>query len=109
MRRLRRAIRAFFRELGGDSLDEYRTRRANEAARTHCDEYTEIDDQVGLGAGLDLFGPDFDPSGGGMGWMGGRFGNPTVSYREAHGRDCPTCGGRGWAHMGNPPCPTCGC
>ena len=44
---------------------------------------------------------------GGKSWQGGRFGNPTVSFREAHGHDCPTCSGRGMGHMGNPPCPTC--
>ena len=44
----------------------------------------------------------------GRDWQGGRFGSPTVSFREAHGHDCPTCGGRGMAHMGNPPCGTCG-
>lgn len=41
-------------------------------------------------------------------WQGGRFGNPIITFREAHGHDCPTCNGRGMAHMGNPPCPTCG-
>jgi len=41
-------------------------------------------------------------------WQGGHFGNPVVTFKEAHGYKCPTCNGSGMAHMGNPPCPSCG-
>lgn len=79
MSRIGRAVRAFFRELLRD-----------------LDEYPEIH------AAMDIYADEQRD-------RGGHFGNPTISYREAHGRNCPRCGGRGMAHMGNPPCPECGC
>ena len=71
-------------------------KRLVRAVRAFCreaGEYPEVEVAADVYADVDL---------------GGHFGNPTRTYREATGRNCPTCGGRGWAHMGNPPCPTCG-